>query len=162
MTHTRGRSTSIFIQAEVNDLTRDLILSKGFGQWLGSNLKEKHLLALGTMFYWYRDHERELRQFFAFLDKSSLVYCNNMARLIKSMGLKYDATELRLFIDSFISKRFFYIMGIGLIYPFWSFNTNEKLTTPWIICCLLIRGSLNKFPEFYYIGTFIDSKHFYW
>ena len=33
-------------------------------------------------------------------DKSSLVYCNNIAGLIKSMSLEYDATEWRLFIDS--------------------------------------------------------------
>ena len=35
-----------------------------------------------------------------FLDKSSLVYCNNIAELIKSMGLEYDSTEWGLFIDS--------------------------------------------------------------
>ena len=35
-----------------------------------------------------------------FQDKSSLVYCNNIAKLIKSMGLEYAATEWRLFIDS--------------------------------------------------------------
>ena len=30
---------------------------------------------------------------------ASLVYCNNIARLIKSIGLEYDATERRLFIN---------------------------------------------------------------
>ena len=35
-----------------------------------------------------------------FQDKSSLVYCINIAGLIKSMGLEYDATGWRLFIDS--------------------------------------------------------------
>ena len=44
--------------------------------------------------------ERELRQFFMFQDKSSLVYCNNIAGLIKSMSLEYDSTEWRYFIDS--------------------------------------------------------------
>ena len=63
-------------------------------------LNEKHLLTLGTMFYWYRDCERELRQFFTFQNKSILVYCNNIAGLIKSMGLDYDATEWILFIGS--------------------------------------------------------------
>lgn len=88
-------------QAELNDLTQDLNLSKDSAQLLGSCLKEKHLLASGTMFYWYRDHERELRHFSTFHDKSSLVYCNNIAVLIKSMGLEYDATQWRFFIDSF-------------------------------------------------------------
>ena len=71
------------IQAELNNLTQDLILSKESAQLLGSCLKEKHLLAPGTMFYWYQDHEREFRQFFTFQDNSSLVYCNNIAGLIK-------------------------------------------------------------------------------
>ena len=35
-----------------------------------------------------------------FQDKSSLVYCNNTAGLIKSMDLEYDAMAWRLFIDS--------------------------------------------------------------
>ena len=50
--------------------------------------------------YWYQDCERELRQVFAFQDKSSLVYWNNIAGLIKSMGLEYDAKKWRLFTDS--------------------------------------------------------------
>ena len=39
--------------AEFNDLTHDLNLSKESAQLLGSRLKEKYLLALGTMFCWY-------------------------------------------------------------------------------------------------------------
>ena len=50
-------------QAELDDLTRDLNLSKESVQLQGSGLKEKHLLAPGTTFYWYRDRERELRVF---------------------------------------------------------------------------------------------------
>ena len=87
-------------QAEFNNLTQDLNLSKVSAQLLGLRLKEKHLLVPGTTFFWYRDLERELRQFFTFQDKSSLVYCNNIAGLIKSMDLEDDATEWRLFIDS--------------------------------------------------------------
>ena len=43
-------------QAKHIDLTWDLLL--------GSHLKKKHLLAPGTMFYLYRNCERELRQLF--------------------------------------------------------------------------------------------------
>ena len=87
-------------QAGLNDLSQDLNLSKESAQLLVSCLKEKHLLASGTMFYWYWDCKREFRQFFTFPYNPSLVYCNNIAGLIKSMGLEYDATEWRLFIDS--------------------------------------------------------------
>ena len=55
-------------QAELNNLTRDLNLSKESAQLLGSRLIEKHLLVLGTMFYWHRDRERESGQFFPFKD----------------------------------------------------------------------------------------------
>ena len=52
--------------AELNNLTQDLNLSKEPVQLLGSHLLEKHLLAPGTTFSWYQDHEKELRQFFMF------------------------------------------------------------------------------------------------
>ena len=38
-------------QAKLNDLTRDLNLSKESAQLLGSRLQEKRLLAPGTTFY---------------------------------------------------------------------------------------------------------------
>ncbi|KAK3890481.1 hypothetical protein Pcinc_005561 [Petrolisthes cinctipes] len=43
------------IQVELNDLTRDLNLSKESAQLLGSRIREKCLLAPETTFYWYRD-----------------------------------------------------------------------------------------------------------
>ena len=74
-------------QAELNQLTQDLNFSKESARLLGSRLKEKYPLAPGTTFYWDRDREIELRQFFTFQDRLSLVYCN-IAGLIKSMGLE--------------------------------------------------------------------------
>ena len=87
-------------QAELNDLTRDLNLSKESAQLLGSRLREKRLLAPETTYFWYRNREKEFRKYFSFDESSSLVYCNNVADLVEAMGLKYDATEWRLFIDS--------------------------------------------------------------
>ena len=58
----------------------------------------KNVLAPETTFYWYREREREFRQFFTTQRDLSLVYCNNIADLMKSMG--HDYTEWRLFIDS--------------------------------------------------------------
>ena len=46
-------------QFELNDLTRDLCLSKESAQLLGSRLREKNLLAQETTFYWYRTREKE-------------------------------------------------------------------------------------------------------
>ena len=53
-----------------------------------------------TKFCWYRKREREFRYLFTFNEASSLVYCNNIADLIELLGLKYDAMEWKLFIDS--------------------------------------------------------------
>ena len=53
-------------QAELNDLTRDLNLSKESAQLLRSRRKEKRLLAQGTTFYWYQDRVKELRHFLRF------------------------------------------------------------------------------------------------
>ena len=87
-------------QAALSDLTRDLNLSKESSQLLGSRLREKNLLAPETTFYWYQEREREFRQFFTTQRDLSLVYCNNIADLMKSMGPDYINTEWRLFIDS--------------------------------------------------------------
>ena len=45
-----------------------------------------------------------------FQDKTSLIYCNNIAGLIKSMGLEYDATKWRLLLIP--PAEVFNIMGI--------------------------------------------------
>ena len=67
---------------------------------------EKHLLAPGTTFYWYQDPERELKPFFTFQNKTSLVYCNNIAGLIKWNR------DFLLTCPAKVSKQFFYIVGI--------------------------------------------------
>ena len=87
-------------KADLNYLARDLNLSKESSQLLGSRLREKNLLTPETTFYWYRERERELRQFFTTQRDLSLVNCNNIADLKKSMDLDYTNTEWRLFIDS--------------------------------------------------------------
>ena len=109
-------------------------------------LKEKHLLAPGTTFYLYQDYERELRQFFTFQDKSSLVYRNDIVGLIESMDIAptytyqvrvFYATEWRLFIDSFTAFLLhnwnsFPSIPVGHSYKW------KKYKTAWIICCLLL------------------------
>ena len=73
---------------------------QGFCPATGFSSLRESLLAPGTTFSWYRKCEREYGYLFMFDETSSLVYCNNIADLIKLLGLKYDAMEWRLFIDS--------------------------------------------------------------
>ncbi|GBM43452.1 hypothetical protein AVEN_74170-1 [Araneus ventricosus] len=55
-----------FSQSELNDLVRDLGLSKDGAEFLGSRLKNKNLLTPGTSFSWYRRHrEKEFTQCFS-------------------------------------------------------------------------------------------------
>lgn len=96
-----------FNQLELNDLVRDLSLSKEQSELLGSRLLEKHLLESGTKVSFYRNREKVLLQYFAeHLDSNGgkLVFCRDIAGLLVTMGVPtYDANDWRLFIDS--SKR---------------------------------------------------------
>lgn len=88
----------IFSQKELNDLVRDLGLSKESAELLGSRLKNKNLLSSGTSFSWYRHREKEFTQFF--YKEGNLVYCNDVQGLMNSFEIEYDSSEWRLFIDS--------------------------------------------------------------
>lgn len=90
----------LMTQYELNDLTRDLCLSKESAQLLGSRLKDNNLLAPETTFYWYREREKDFRQYFSINQNKSLVYCKNITGLVEAMGLEYQATDWRLFIDA--------------------------------------------------------------
>lgn len=88
----------LFDQASLNDLVRDLGLSKEKSELLGSRLQEKHQLAPGTTFSWYRNREKELVGYYSASDK--YVFCNDVKGLTEKLGLPYDTDQWRLFIDS--------------------------------------------------------------
>jgi len=95
-----------FSQAELNDLIRDLrLLEEGAAllkEHLVSVFKKKNMLSKDTKATFYRNRDKEFRNFFS--QEKRLVYCNNVASLMDKLQLKiYRAVEWRLFIDS--SKR---------------------------------------------------------
>jgi len=90
-----------FTQPELNDLVRDLHLPKEYAEVLGSRLKEKNLLADGTLFSWYRSREKEYVAYFK--EEGDLVFCINVPGLMLHFNIHYKTDEWRLFIDS--SKR---------------------------------------------------------
>ena len=99
-------TSSCFDQDELNDLVRDLGLSKTNSELLASRLKEKNVLSPGTSITFYRTREAELLVFFSELSTGNghFVYCNNVNGLLTHMGVKnYVPDVWRLFIDS--SKR---------------------------------------------------------
>ncbi|GBM68299.1 hypothetical protein AVEN_126837-1 [Araneus ventricosus] len=68
-------------QSELYNLVRDLGLSKGEAELLGSRLKNKNLLTPGTSFSWYRHREKKFTQFF--YKEGNLIFCKDIQGLKK-------------------------------------------------------------------------------
>eukprot|EP00795_Rhopilema_esculentum_P009944 gene9944-18557_t len=91
-----------FSQNELNDLVRDLSLSKSSAELLASRLKDKNLLTDTTHITFYRRRHLEYLPFFS--EEKDLVYCTDITRLLHKLGVaQYEPKKWRLFIDS--SKR---------------------------------------------------------
>ena len=84
-----------FEVAELNDLVQGLGLSKYNVEVLEP--KENKGLPEGCTFAWHR-HRDKFSQ--VFQKTGSLVYCIDAEGLIRLMGLTYNPTEWRLFLDS--------------------------------------------------------------
>ena len=92
----------LFSQDQLNDLSRDLGLSKESSKILASHIGEHGILDWETKITFYRDRDDLLIRFFTMED--DFVFCNNSEDLLSEMSLpKYNLDEWRLFIDS--SKR---------------------------------------------------------
>ena len=96
-----GGIPKLFTQTDLNDLVRDLDLTKNSAELLASRLKDKNLSALGIVVSFYRNRERDLVQFFRMEDK--FVFCGDINGLLNAMGCEYEPTDWRLFMNS--SKR---------------------------------------------------------
>lgn len=91
-----------FLQCELNDLVRDLSLSKTSAELLASRLKEKNLLGEDARITFFRRRHQDYMGYFC--EEEDLVYCRDVAGLLAKLGApQYDPRDWRLFIDS--SKR---------------------------------------------------------
>ena len=91
-----------FRQEELNDLVRDLNLSKAASELHASRLNGKNLLERGTKITFYRTREKNLLPFFS--QENNVVYCHEVRGLLEKMSLtEYFPHDWCLFIDS--SKR---------------------------------------------------------
>ena len=107
-------------QNELNDLTRDLGLTKAKAEILSSRLKEWNLLALSCKISKPRKRHVTFANFYAMSSDSdhfSLCYCTNTRGLFQEIGVAYSASNWRLFIDS--SKRSLKVVLLhnGNVYP---------------------------------------------
>ena len=91
-----------FSQGQLNNLVRDLGLSKKWCEIFASRLGEHGMLDSGTKITFYRNRDDLLIRFFTV--KDDFIYCNNIQGLLSEMGLsEYNPDEWRLFVGS--SKR---------------------------------------------------------
>jgi len=103
----------------LNDIVRDLGLTKDAAEYLASNLKNDGLLAKGTRVTIFRNREKDFLPFFK--KEESLIYCTNIQGLMNILKPNtYKSEEWRLFIDSSTRS-----LKIVLLH-----NTNELASIP--------------------------------
>jgi len=102
LNHTSPTSSAprphILTQDELNNLVRDLELSKSKAELLGSRLKQWNLLEKNVQISSFRSHHQHLVPFFR--KEDDLVLCYDVDGLMNTLGIKHDLQEWRLFIDS--------------------------------------------------------------
>ena len=82
----------------LNDLVRDLTLTKNKAEILGSCLKQWNLLENDTKISEFRLCHEKLSSFFDV--KNNLCYCKDVSGLKIELGYEHDSDEWRLFINS--------------------------------------------------------------
>ena len=95
-----GNKPLLFTQEALNDLCRDLDLSKDKSELLASRLKQRFMLAEGVKITAARKRHEDISKFFSM--EGPLCYCNDPKALMMVMcspGI-YDPASWRLFIDS--------------------------------------------------------------
>ena len=88
-----GRIPQLFTKADLNDLVRDLDLPKNSAELLATRLKDRNLLAHGTVVSFYRNRERDLVQFFRM--EGQFVFCNDINGLFNHICNEYEPAELK-------------------------------------------------------------------
>ncbi|KAL4720940.1 hypothetical protein ACJJTC_015404 [Scirpophaga incertulas] len=102
-------------QNELNDLARDLGLSKQQSELLGSRLQEWNPLAQGTTITSFRKRNANFSVFFKI--EGPMCVCFDIVGLMNELGLTHISTEWRLFIDSSKSSLKAVLLHNGNIKP---------------------------------------------
>ena len=88
----------LLAQGDLNDIVRDLNLSKKQAERLASSLKGWNLLRQDTKVCFYRGRHEGFKDFFSLED--GVVFCNDVCSIMEILGLEYNPDQCRLFIDS--------------------------------------------------------------
>jgi len=98
-------------QQELNDLVRDLELSKKKSELLGSRLQEWNLLAEGTRISHFRVRHAKLARFYE--TENDVCFCIDVNGLMRELGYEHHPDEWRLFVDSSKSSLKAVLLHIG-------------------------------------------------
>lgn len=90
----------LITQGELNDLVRDLSLSKRQAELLGSRLQGWNLLQSATSVSVFRSRQSDFSPFFD--EDNTLCFCKDVNGLFEALSCMYKPEEWRLFIDSSI------------------------------------------------------------
>ena len=92
-------SAPFFINQErLNDLVRDLYLSKEKAEILGSKLQQWNLLEPGTTIPSFRSRNQNLAGYYA--GAENICYCKDIGGLMSELGCEHNPADCWLFIDS--------------------------------------------------------------
>ncbi|KAL7834776.1 hypothetical protein SRHO_G00290230 [Serrasalmus rhombeus] len=102
-------------QKDLNDLIRDLGLTKSNAELLTSRLKQWNLLDESVQVTGQRKRHQVFSTFFSHQD--GLCFCNNVAGLFEAIGITCNPNEWRLFIDSSCKSLKAVLLHNGNKYP---------------------------------------------
>lgn len=104
-----------FDQAQLNDLVRDLKLSKRKSEILASRLKERNLLDKEVKITAFRERDMEFAQFYDV--ENGITFCIDVNGLMRKLGMEHNPEEWRLFIDSSKASMKAVLLHIGNKHP---------------------------------------------
>lgn len=98
---------------ELEDLIRDLTLNKQQSELLASSLQQWNLLAGDARASAFRKRSWELQQHFSMVKG----LCPDIKGLFDDLGLEYESTQWKLFIDAYLYSIKAVLLRIGNVLP---------------------------------------------
>lgn len=110
-----SKEPHLLTQPDLNDLVRDLNLTKEQAELLGSRLQGWNLLDSSTKITHFRTRQHTFQQYFLMSD--DVCICTDIEFLTRTLSFEHVATEWRLFMDSLKTSLKVVLLDITNIYP---------------------------------------------
>jgi len=88
-----SKEPQLLTQEDLNDIVRDLKLSKKEAELLGSSLKGWNILRKDTKMCFYRGRREEFKDFFSLED--GVVFCNDVCSVVEVLAHEYNPDQWR-------------------------------------------------------------------